>query len=251
MATTMTNGKAKKARKADPTPAEIATEKAAIRLEKGEAPAAGGGEVPATAAPANDVKLVDTSEVERLDQKIDDGLAYLKKINGTVRAKLAKLTAERVKVYHSLGVCFLRKKEVEGDHGTWLPFLTKRGLKERTVQRWMKLAKCDVTSDLVKEWRDINGNERKEDEERKKAEKAANKSVVPTVPLTFADQAAVDAFQSRVRLIQDIHTQEKLPAFDLTAFVREKLEEYWVKLEESDMPPLSAPAPTATEVARG
>jgi hypothetical protein len=65
--------------------------------------------------------------------------------------------------YHEAGVALLKAKERCG-HGKWLAWV-KANLKftGRRAQQYMKLAKCEVTSDLEDAWRRIQGNECDED----------------------------------------------------------------------------------------
>lgn len=61
--------------------------------------------------------------------------------------------------YHAAGVALLKAKQRCG-HGKWSKWLKANvpTISERRVQRYMALAKCDVTSDLEEEWRRILGN---------------------------------------------------------------------------------------------
>jgi hypothetical protein len=57
----------------------------------------------------------------------------------------------------------LQKAKAQCGHGKWTDWL-KKNLKfsPRRAQRYMALAKCDVTSDLEEQWRVISGNAREE-----------------------------------------------------------------------------------------
>jgi hypothetical protein len=61
--------------------------------------------------------------------------------------------------FRKAGAALLRAK-ASCRHGEWLPWLAKSCpyLNERKAQRYMALAKSDVTSDLQDQWRVISGN---------------------------------------------------------------------------------------------
>ncbi len=64
--------------------------------------------------------------------------------------------------YHAAGVKLLKARDL-CPHGTWRKWLGDNfgkefGLTDRTAQRYMALAKNDVTSDLEEAWRRICGN---------------------------------------------------------------------------------------------
>jgi hypothetical protein len=62
-----------------------------------------------------------------------------------------------VENFHQAGLVLLKVKEQLG-HGKWLTWVKETlGPKERMAQRCMKLAKCDIVSDLEEEWRRICG----------------------------------------------------------------------------------------------
>jgi ParB family chromosome partitioning protein len=69
-----------------------------------------------------------------------------------------ELTRRGLEHYRAAGEKLLLAKERCG-HGKWLKW-AKANLRfgERKAQRYMELAKCDVTSDLTEEWRRISGN---------------------------------------------------------------------------------------------
>jgi ParB family chromosome partitioning protein len=69
-----------------------------------------------------------------------------------------ELTRRGLEHYRACGEKLLRAKARCG-HGRWLKW-AKANLRfsERKAQRYMELARCDVTSDLAEEWRRISGN---------------------------------------------------------------------------------------------
>jgi len=66
----------------------------------------------------------------------------------------------RLEHYYRAGQYLIEAKAEFGEHGHWASWLADNcpGVSARKSQRLMALAKCDVTSDLKSQWREICGN---------------------------------------------------------------------------------------------
>jgi hypothetical protein len=84
--------------------------------------------------------------------------ALASKINAAHEAGERK-QAEAVAQYRAAGEALSKAKALVA-HGQWLAWLKQNvRFDQRTAQRYMEFAKCDVTSDLLPdEWRRISGN---------------------------------------------------------------------------------------------